>query len=65
MDSPLHHFELHPILHLTLLGLDISINKAVVAMWAGLALVILFFMVAGRRQAALVPGKLQSVAEIG
>ena len=29
MESPLHHFELHPIIPLNFMGLDISINKAV------------------------------------
>ncbi len=33
MESPLHHFELHPIVHLSVGGLDISINKAIIAMF--------------------------------
>jgi len=26
MENPLHHFEIHPIFHMTLMGFDISIN---------------------------------------
>lgn len=64
MENPLHHFELHPIVHLSLMGLDISITKAVLAMWAGMAVIIGMFMLVVRRDLTLVPGKLQSVLEI-
>ncbi len=63
MENPLHHFELHTLIPLSLFGIDISINKAVVMMWIACALIFLFFHVAGA-QAQLVPGRLQSVAEI-
>ena len=65
MDNPLHHFELHPLIHLTLLGFDISINKAILAMWVGLAVVFSLFMLVVSRGCTIVPDKLQSVAEIG
>ncbi|WP_222823015.1 hypothetical protein [Nitrospina gracilis] len=39
MENPLHHFELHPIIPIQFLGLDLSINKAVIVMWMGVALV--------------------------
>lgn len=64
MDSPLHHFELHPIIHLSVGGLDISINKAIIAMWVGLAIVFGLFMLAAGKGRQLIPGKLQSVLEI-
>ncbi len=64
MESPLHHFELHPIVHLSVGGLDISINKAIIAMWVGLALVFALFMMVAGKGRQLVPGKLQSVLEI-
>jgi len=64
MESPLHHFELHPIISLTLLGYDISINKAILAMWAGMAVVFVLFRVAIRGGLSLVPGRLQNFAEI-
>lgn len=64
MESPLHHFELHPLLPLSLMGVDISINKAVIAMWVGLAIIFGLFMVVVNRGTKVVPGKLQSVFEI-
>lgn len=63
MGNPLHHFELHPWLHLSLLGYDISINYAVVMMWLACAGVVAFFVLAGRR-VSLVPRRLQNMAEI-
>ncbi len=63
-ENPLHHFELHPLVNLHLGGLDISINKAIIAMWIGLALVYLFFMLVVSKGVKLVPGKLQSVGEM-
>lgn len=64
MESPLHHFELHPIISLTLMGLDISLNKAVLSMWVGLALFFGMFMLVVKQGVSVIPGKLQSVAEM-
>jgi F-type H+-transporting ATPase subunit a len=64
MESPLHHFELHPIIHLSVGGLDLSINKAVIAMWVGLVLVFGLFKLGSGSGRQLIPGKLQSVLEI-
>ena len=64
MDSPLHHFELHPLIRMSLMGFDISINKAVIAMWIGMAVFFGLFMVVVRKGVTSVPGKLQSVLEI-
>lgn len=63
MDNPLHAFELHPLVPLSLFGLDISINKAVVVMWLVVALVIFLFFRA-RSSGSLIPTKLQSLAEM-
>ena len=63
MEDPLHPFELHPILPLSLFGLDISINKAVLVMWVVVALVIFLLLRAGASK-SLVPTKLQSLAEL-
>ncbi len=63
MDNPLHPFELHPIVPLSLFGLDISINKAVVVMWLVVALVLMLFIRA-RSSGSLIPTKLQSLAEM-
>jgi len=62
-ESPLHPFELHNFLALNLGGFDISINKAVVMMWVVVALVTVLMMMAGSAR-QLVPGKLQSLAEM-
>lgn len=64
MDNPLHHFELHPLIHLSLFGFDISITKAVVAMWIGMALVFGLFMFVVKGGVTLIPGKIQCLAEM-
>jgi len=66
MGNPLHHFEIHPIIPLSLMGtgIDISISKAVIAMWIGLSVVFGLFMLVVKGGVRLIPGKLQIVAEI-
>jgi F-type H+-transporting ATPase subunit a len=64
MENPLHHFELHPLIPLSLFGFDISINQAIVMMWVVCAVVFLFFKIAIRSR-SLIPSKLQSLAEVG
>ncbi|MBI3604345.1 MAG: F0F1 ATP synthase subunit A [Nitrospirae bacterium] len=63
MENPLHPFELHQFVQLSLFGVDISLNKAVLMMWVvvGLAATLLVLGGASRR---LVPTKLQSLAEL-
>ncbi|MBW8056145.1 MAG: F0F1 ATP synthase subunit A, partial [Nitrospira sp.] len=63
MENPLHPFELHPLIHLSLLGVDISLNKAVLMMWVVVALVAGLLIAAGTSR-RLVPTKLQSLAEL-
>ena len=62
-ESPLHPFELHNWIPISLGGLDISINKAVVMMWVVVSLVTVLMVMAGSAR-KLVPGKLQSIAEM-
>lgn len=62
-ENPLHPFELHNFIPLNLGGLDISINKAVIMMWVVVAVVTVLMIMAGSAR-RLVPGKLQSLAEI-
>ena len=62
-ESPLHPFELHSYLPISLFGLDISLNKAVIMMWVVIALAAWFLIAAGR-QRRLIPGRLQSAAEM-
>ena len=64
MENPLHHFEIHPIFHMSLMGFDISINKAVIAMWVGLSIMFGLFMLVVKSGVRIIPGKLQVVAEL-
>lgn len=63
MEDPLHSFELHNFIPLSLFGLDISVNKAVLLMWIVVAVASLFLLKAGAAR-SLVPSKLQSMAEL-
>lgn len=62
-ESPLHPFELHEWIPISVGGFDISVNKAVVMMWVVVSLAAVFMVIAGSAR-KLVPGKLQSVAEL-
>ena len=64
MENPLHHFAIHPIFHMSLMGFDISINKAVIAMWVGLSIMFGLFMLVVKSGVRVIPGKLQVVAEL-
>ncbi|MEW6247990.1 MAG: F0F1 ATP synthase subunit A [Nitrospirota bacterium] len=63
MDNPLHPFELHELIPISLFGFDISINKAVVMMWVVVGLAA-WLMIAAASAKRLVPTKLQSLAEM-
>ena len=63
-ENPLHHFELHPIGHMSLMGFDISLNKAILIMWVALAIVFGLFLLIRTKGLSLVPGKMQSIAEM-
>ncbi len=62
-ENPLHPFELHNLVPISLGGLDISINKAVIMMWVVVALVTVL-MVKASSSRKLVPSKLQNMAEM-
>ena len=62
-DSPLHPFELHNFIPLTIGGMDISINKAVIMMWVVVAIITVLMVMAGSSR-RVVPGKLQSLGEM-
>ena len=62
-EGPLHSFELHDWIPISIGGLDISINKAVVMMWVVVSLAAVLMVIAGSAR-KLVPGKLQSIAEM-
>ena len=63
MEDPLHPFELHTIVSLSLFGLGVSINRAVIMMFVVVGVVTLLLMKA-RSAGSLGPTKLQSVAEL-
>jgi len=63
LDNPLHPFELHELVPISLFGFDISINQAVVMMWVVVGLAA-WLMIAAASAKRLVPTKLQSLAEM-
>lgn len=63
-ENPLHHFELHPSVPLSLFGFDISLNKAIYIMWLALAIVFGLFLLINKSGVRMVPSKMQSMAEM-
>jgi F-type H+-transporting ATPase subunit a len=64
MHSPMEQFEIKRLIPLHLGGLDVSYTNS--ALWMTIAIALmLFFFVYGMRNRALVPGRLQGVAEVG
>lgn len=61
--GPMEQFEILPIVPLSLGGLDISLTNSAVWMLIGTGAIILFFFMATRR-AGLIPGRVQSMAEV-
>jgi F-type H+-transporting ATPase subunit a len=63
MPDPIHQFDLHRIFNINLGGWDLSFTNSAFFMLLAVALTTVFLMVATQAR-ALVPGRLQSVAEI-
>lgn len=64
MHNPLEQFEIKRLLHLNLFGIDASFTNS--STWMVIAVILATAVfVFGMRQRALVPGRLQSVAELG
>ena len=64
MHSPMEQFEIKRLVPLHLGGLDVSYTNS--ALWMTIAIALmLFFFVYGMRNRAMVPGRLQGVAEVG
>jgi F-type H+-transporting ATPase subunit a len=63
MPDPIHQFDLHRIFHLNLGGWDVSFTNSALFMLLAVLLTTAFFVMATQAR-ALVPGRLQSVAEI-
>ena len=64
MHSPMEQFEIKRLLHLNLFGIDASFTNSSTWMIIAVILATAVF-VWGMRQRALVPGRLQAVAELG
>jgi F-type H+-transporting ATPase subunit a len=63
MPDPIHQFELHPIVPIKIFGWDVSFTNSSLFMLASVVLITAFFMLSMRSR-SLVPGRLQSVAEV-
>jgi F-type H+-transporting ATPase subunit a len=63
MQSPLEQFVIRPIIPIHVGGYDLSFTNSTLAMTIALAVVFVLFL-AGTSRKALVPGRLQSVAEM-
>ena len=63
MPDPIHQFELHRIFPINVAGWDLSFTNSAAFMLLAVLLTTVFFFLAGQSR-ALVPGRLQSVAEI-
>lgn len=61
--EPLHHFQVHPYINFSLFGVDLSITNSVVWMWIAVAVAFGLFQLA-LRNPTMVPGRLQSLAEV-
>ncbi len=58
-----HYSEVfHPLVKLKVLGIDMSINMAVITMWLAVILIMVFILLAGRKT-KLIPKPLQSMGE--
>ena len=64
MHSPMEQFEIKRLLSMKFGGLDASFTNSAMWMLVAVVLAIAVFVI-GMRQRALVPGRLQSVAELG
>jgi F-type H+-transporting ATPase subunit a len=64
MQSPMEQFEIHRLLNFRIGSLDASYTNSALWMTIAVILAALLFVV-GMRQRAMVPGRLQSVAEVG
>jgi F-type H+-transporting ATPase subunit a len=63
MPDPIHQFDLHRIFNINLGGWDVSFTNSALFMLLAVALTMAFFLAATQAR-ALVPGRLQSVAEV-
>lgn len=61
--DPLHQFQITPIVPITVAGADVSFTNS--SLWMAIAVAAAYLLImAGTRQHAMVPGRLQSVVEL-
>jgi F-type H+-transporting ATPase subunit a len=61
--DPLHQFQITPIVPITVAGADLSFTNS--SLWMAIAVGVAYLLImAGTRQHAMVPGRLQSVVEL-
>ncbi len=63
MQSPLEQFIIRPIIPIHVAGYDLSFTNSTLAMAIGLGIIFFLFLV-GTSKKAMIPGRLQSVAEM-
>ena len=63
MPDPIHQFEIHPIIPIKIFGWDASLTNSSLFMLLAVVLTVGFFMVSMKAR-SLVPGRMQSMAEI-
>jgi F-type H+-transporting ATPase subunit a len=63
MPDPIHQFELHRIVPIKIFGWDVSFTNSSLFMLVSVILITAFFMLSMRSR-SLVPGRLQSMAEV-
>ncbi|WP_448188722.1 F0F1 ATP synthase subunit A [Azospirillum sp. sgz301742] len=61
--DPLHQFQINPIMQLVIAGYDVSFSNSALFMVVASALVY-YLLTTGMKQRALIPGRLQSLAEM-
>ena len=61
--GPMEQFEIHPLFPLPFGNLDVSFTNSALWMWIAVGLAILFFTAATRAR-AMIPNRMQSIAEI-
>jgi F-type H+-transporting ATPase subunit a len=61
--DPLHQFQIQPLLQIIIGGYDVSFTNS--ALWMAIAVLAAYLLImAGTRQHAMVPGRLQSLVEL-
>jgi F-type H+-transporting ATPase subunit a len=61
--GPLEQFEIHPILPISVGGIDVSFTNS--ALWMAIAVILVYgLVILGSRHASMVPGRLQSLVEM-